>query len=264
MTLAETLTDNPAAATRTAAPPTDTPLVRPRRRWGVALKALNRLLNDKEDTGQVFEIMGALNGDSTARNYRRLVEEAPNGGRLAYEHVELEPKLMDGAWLDSFADGTVGAAYRHFVRSENLSAEGLADISRARRARVDERHPYAWFGRRIRDSHDIWHILCGYHRDALGEACLVAFSYGQTGSLGWAVLAIGAALRPRPGARGPYLKAIWQGYRRGKAAAWLPGEDYEALLAEPLAAARARLGLTPPTFYDAIPVDRRNPPSRGV
>jgi ubiquinone biosynthesis protein COQ4 len=264
MTLADTLRHAPTPAARTAARPTDVPLVRPRRRWGVALKALNRLLNDKEDTGQVFEIMGALNGDSTARNYRRLVEETPNGGRLAYEHVELEPKLMDDAWLDSFAPGSVGAAYRHFVRSENLSAEGLADISRERRGRVDERHPYAWFGRRIRDSHDIWHILSGYHRDALGEACLVAFSYGQTGSLGWAVLAIGAALRPRPGARGPYLKAIWQGYRRGKAAGWLPGEDYVTLLAEPLDAARARLGITPPTFYDAIPLDRRNPPGRGV
>jgi ubiquinone biosynthesis protein COQ4 len=260
MTLAETLRDTPTA--RTAPPTANTPLVRPRRRWGVALKALKRLLDDKEDTGQVFEIMGALNGDSTARNYRRLVEETPNGGRLAYEHVELEPKLMDAAWLDSFAPGTVGAEYRHFVRSENLSAEGLADISRARRGRVDERHPYAWFGRRMRDSHDIWHILSGYHRDALGESCLVAFSYGQTGALGWAVLAIGAALRPRPGARGPYLKAIWQGYQRGKAAGWLPGEDYETLLQEPLEAARARLRITAPTFYDAIPADRRNPPSK--
>src|ERR1019366_1830885 len=75
---------------------------RPRRHWGVALKALQRLLADKEDTGQVFEIMGALNGDSTARSYRRLLE-TPNGGRLAYEHVELAPRLMDDAWLDSFA-----------------------------------------------------------------------------------------------------------------------------------------------------------------
>ena len=39
----------------------------------MALKALRRLLSDKEDTGQVFEIMPALNGDSTARNYARLL-----------------------------------------------------------------------------------------------------------------------------------------------------------------------------------------------
>jgi ubiquinone biosynthesis protein COQ4 len=34
--------------------------------------------------------------------------------------------------------------------------------------------------------HDIWHVLTGYRRDALGEACLVAFSYAQTRGLGWA------------------------------------------------------------------------------
>jgi ubiquinone biosynthesis protein COQ4 len=232
-------------------------IVRPRRRWGAALKALRRLLSDKEDTGQVFEIMAALNGDSAARGYRRLLE-TPAGGRLAYERVELAPKLMDDAWLDSFVPGTVGAAYRHFIRSENISAEGLAEVSRQRQVKAEQRHPHAWFGRRIRDSHDIWHVLCGYHRDGLGEACLVAFSFAQTGSLGWAVIALGAALRPRGAMRWPVRRAIWQGYRRGKAARWLSGEDYVQLMSEPLEAARRRLGLTPPTFYDAIPGERRN------
>ena len=231
--------------------------VRPRRRWLTAAKALRRLLRDKEDTGQVFEIMGALNGPTTARNFERLMA-MPGGGKLAWEHVELAPKLMDGAWLDGFAAGTVGAAYRDFVRSEQLSAEGLASISRERRGTaIDDPHPYAWFGRRIRDTHDIWHVLSGYHRDGLGESCLVAFSYGQTGSLGWAVIALGAALRSRKG-RHPYAQAIWQGYQRGKAAKWLPGEDYETLMAEPLEAARRRLGITPPTLYDAIPTDARD------
>ena len=248
MTLADAATFASEPESRTG----DTPLPRARRQWGVALRALRRLLSDKEDTGQVFEIMAALNGDSTRKGYERLLR-TPNGGRLAYERVELAPRLMDDAWLDSFEAGTVGAAYRAFIRSENLSAEGLADISRQRRGPVDMRHPYAWFGRRMRDSHDLWHILSGYHRDGLGEACLVAFSYAQTGSLGWALIAAGAALRGGPIGR----KAIRQGYRRGKAAKWLPGEDYEALMAEPLAAARARLNITPATVYDAIPADMR-------
>jgi ubiquinone biosynthesis protein COQ4 len=152
----------------------------------------------------------------------------------------------------------VGAAYRDFVRSEQLSAEGLADISRQRRG-AEVQHPWAWFGRRIRDTHDIWHILSGYHRDALGEACLVAFSYAQTGSLGWAVIALGVALRSRGPMGRVARQAIWQGYRRGKAARWLPGEDYLQVMGEPLEAARRRLNLTPPTFYDAIPTDRRDP-----
>ena len=239
------------------APMSDEPLIRPRRDWGAALKALGRLLSDKEDTGQVFEIMRALNGDANVKNYRQLLGTA-QGGRLAYERVELAQRLMDDVWLDSFAPGTVGAAYRDFIRSENLSADGLAEISRQTLSKVEEQHPYAWFGRRIRDSHDIWHILSGYHRDGLGEACLVAFSYAQTGSLGWLVIALGAALRPRGGVRGPAIKAIWQGYQRGKAAKWFAGEDYLALFAEPLDAARKRLNLTPATCYDAIPADLRD------
>lgn len=245
-----------AATSPVAAPrPGDAPIERPRRHWGVALKALRRLLADKEDTGQVFEIMAALNGDTTLKNYRRLLTTR-DGGRLAYERVELAQRLMDDAWLDGFEPGTVGAAYRDFVRAEKLSAEGLAQISRQRTAQVELRHPHAWFGRRTRDAHDLWHILTGYHRDGLGEACLVAFSYAQTGSLGWAFIALGAALRER-GGKYPARRAIWQGYQRGKAARWLAGEDYERLMSEPLEAARRRLNITPATIYDAIPAEVR-------
>jgi ubiquinone biosynthesis protein COQ4 len=239
------------------APAPDAPFERPRLKWGLALKALRRLLADKEDTGQVFEIMRALNGDSIGRNYRRLLT-TPQGGRLAYERVEMAPRLMDDVWLDGFAPGTVGAAYRTFIRSENISAEGLADISRQNLPRAELPHPYAWFGRRTRDSHDLWHVLSGYHRDGLGEACLVAFSYAQTRSLGWAVIAVGAALRSRRGPKYPYVRAIWQGYQRGRKAGWLAGEDYEQLMFEPLEAARRRLRLTPPTTYDSIPAAARD------
>ena len=67
----------------------------------------------------------------------------------------------------------------------------------------------------------------------------------------------GAVSRTRKG-KYPYARAILQGYRRGKAAGWLLGEDYEALFAEPLEAARRRLGITPPTIYDSIPPEARD------
>ena len=225
--------------------------------WGHAWRSLQRLLADKEDTRQVFEIMRALNGASTAKGYQRLLT-TPEGGRIAFERQEFADKLMDDAWLDSLPEGSVGAAYREFIRTEQLSADGLAEISREGRADIDEPHPYAWFGRRTRDVHDIWHILSGYHRDATGEACLVAFSYAQTKGLGWALIAFGAASRARQDKQHPYVKAIWQGYKRGKAAKWLLGEDYERLMAEPLEAARKRLGITPPTIYDSIPAEARD------
>ncbi len=228
----------------------------PKLDWMHALKSLRRLLNDKEDTGQVFEIMRALNGSSTANGYLRLLQ-TPQGGRIAYERAEFAPRLMDDAWLDSLPQGSVGAAYRNFIRSERISAEGLIEVSRLGAPAVDEQHPYAWMGRRTRDVHDIWHILSGYHRDALGEACLVAFSYAQTKGLGWALIGAGAAWRAR-GSKYPYGAAIWQGYRRGRAAGWLLGEDYERLMAEPLESARRRLNVTPATIYNSIPPQARD------
>ncbi len=234
---------------------------RPRRDIGRALAALARLFKDKDDTAQVFEIMRALNGPAGQQLYLRLLS-TPEGGRLAYEHVELAPRLMDRDWLASLPAGSVGAAYAEFMGRENLSADGLAEESRKGLAdgQMELAHPYAWFGRRMRDTHDIWHVLTGYSRDTLGEVCLVTFSYQQTKGLGWALIGAGAYLRTA-GRRhaGAYRAAIREASRRGKASAWLPGEDYERLLAEPLDAARRRLGLTPPAAYEAIPVEERNP-----
>ena len=230
-----------------------------RMEWGKAFNAFRKLMADKEDTAQVFEIMRALAGQSTPDGYRRLIS-TPRGGRIAYDRVELAERLMDRKWLSSFAPGTVGAAYAEFTARENLSADGLADESRKGRGAedIDLRHPVAWYGRRIRDVHDLWHILSGYGRDGLGEACLVAFSYPQTKSLGWAFIAFGVWLRSGGVDGAPVRRAIMEGYRRGKAAAWLPGEDYEALMAEPLEAARARLGLTRPAIYESLPPEYRD------
>ncbi len=232
------------------------PLPKPRREWGAALRAVRKLVKDKEDTTQVFEIMRALNGTSIRDCYDKMLTTL-SGGRQAFERKELVERLMDDAWLDQFAPGTLGAAYRHFIRSQHLSAEGLAEVSRTTGGDIDVPHPHAWMGRRARDVHDIWHVLSGYHRDALGEACLVAFSYAQLRGLGWALIAVAAVLRSSGGDY-PYARAIWQGYQRGKAASWLLAEDYEHLLGEPLEAARQRLGITPATLYNAIPAEARD------
>jgi ubiquinone biosynthesis protein COQ4 len=86
----------------------------------------------------------------------------------------------------------------------------------------------------------------------------VAFSYGQTRNLGFAFIGWGAAREIQREARAvPARRAVWQAYRNGKAARWLPGLDYELLFAAPLDATRARLGLRPATVYHAVPAEVR-------
>lgn len=224
-----------------------------------ALRAIGKLLKNKEDTVQVFEIMRALSGKSIPNGYKRLLE-TPQGGAIAYRREELAEILSDRAFLESLPAGSVGRAYLHFTTSENISAQGLIEESmRADNLDVERKHPFAWYGRRLRDVHDLWHVVTGYGRDAIGETCLVAFSYAQTRSLGFGFIGLVGAFKLKKELPGqPMLKAVWQAYRNGRAAKWLPGEDYVSLLAEPLESARARLHIAKPTTYFAVPAEWRN------
>ena len=221
-----------------------------RRDWRTAVDAIRKLMANGDDTTQVFRIMRALNVGNAPMNYARLIA-SEKGGRIAYDRVELAQRFSDPAFVASFAPGTVGAAYRHFLETTGYSADGLVAVSKLEPSEDDLAHPYAWFGRRVRDTHDIWHVLTGYQADeSMGEAALVAFSYAQVGGLGWAFIGGAAALKSMKvtGSR-LFAKAVWEGYRNGRKAKWVSGEDYLELLHEPLDAARTRLGIAKPLAY---------------
>ncbi|HEX5775622.1 MAG TPA: Coq4 family protein [Caulobacteraceae bacterium] len=223
-----------------------------------ALRAFAKLVEDKEDTAQVFEIIQALSGTSLSKNYNRMLR-TPKGGVQAYAHIELAPYFDDETWLAQFGEGTVGAAYRAFRAERDLTVEGLAMEAAKVNEGVEAPHPIAWMARRLRDTHDLWHTLTGYGTDALGEACLLGFTHGQVPNGGVAFIATGAANEFRKIRQPyPYVRAIWEGYRLGKKAERLIDEDYLKLLAEPLEAARQRLRLTAPQTYLSIPAEYRN------
>lgn len=220
-----------------------------KRDWKTAFRAIRKLLANGDDTTQVFVIMRALNVGNAPMNYARFIA-SEDGGRMAYERIELAQVFSQPGFAKQFAPGTVGAAYNHFLESTGYSADGLAEVSKVNREE-DMPHPYAWFGRRVRDTHDIWHVLTGYKADeSLGEAALVAFSYAQVGGLGWAFIGGAAALKSlKVTGNTLFAKAVWEGYKRGRKAKWISGEDYLQLLHEPIDAARKRLGLGEPVAY---------------
>jgi ubiquinone biosynthesis protein COQ4 len=232
---------------------------KPRYDWARAIGALRRLFKNKEDTAEVFEIMFALNGRAYAEDYARLLQTS-EGGRIAYERIEFAERLLESEWVESFPPGSVGAAYREFQAAEHLSMGGLIEESHKAlpAEELDQRHPYAWWFRRIRDLHDVWHVLTGYGRDALGEMCLAAFAYQEVRGAGWALIVTGGFLRCHGPAAGAARRAMLEARARAMRAAWLPGEDYEQLMFEPLEAARARLRLTPPRAYLAVAPALRN------
>jgi ubiquinone biosynthesis protein COQ4 len=70
---------------------------------------------------------------------------------------------------------------------------------------------------------------------------------------GFAVIAAFAARRISRACPGfPIKRAIFNGWRRGRRAAWLVGADWEALLDQPVEAVRAQFAVPPAKYYSEI------------
>lgn len=216
-----------------------------------ALRAIRGLIRDPDDTKLVFDIISALSGKSGERLFARF-ESTETGARLLAERLELLARLSDRESLLALPVGTLGRTYAEFMGREQISADGLVGASEDGGTGQDPDLPpeRQWFGMRLRDMHDLWHVVSGYNRDLVGEASLLAFTYAQTRNRGIGLIV--AAAWWRAGQEHPEARPIIrEGYRRGKRAEWLPGQDWEALLEQPLEKVRSQLGLgTPPTYVE--------------
>ncbi len=220
-----------------------------------ALRALRRLWRDPEDTHAAFEVLDALDGPFLEGWFRRFLGTRV-GRRVLEEESDLLALLADRSWLSEMPEGSLGRAYHEFVEREALSAQALVDASRDENGRAYEDwldQGRARFTARLRDQHDLEHVVTGYGRDVVGETALLAFDLGQSPSLGIPVLVGLGMLDATPESRRLFLAA----YRRGRRAAWLPATDWEGLLEMPLVEVRAVLGVGEPPRYGEADSERR-------
>jgi ubiquinone biosynthesis protein COQ4 len=220
-----------------------------KREWGRAWGALRNLIDDPERTDQVFEIVRALSGNSFERAYQRFAATA-EGRRLLSERPSLLATLSDRTRLAALPEGSFGRAYAEFMEAGQLAADGLLEADQMAEQNFAKEEPFdpdrEYFGDRLRDMHDLWHVLTEYGRDEAGEATNLAFTLGQVWNPGIAVIVLaGAVLGPKEPTFSwqRYLLSAW---RRGRAATLLTTAPYEELLPLPLADVRRRLAIQPP------------------
>ena len=181
---------------------------------------------------------------------------------VAREHP-IRVVLEDRDALAAMPVGSLGRTYFNFTTAEQITADGLVEAAREATGldAADAGDLYGWYMERFRDTHDLWHVLTGYGRDLLGEAALLSFSYAQSRHHGFGFIVAAVYLRTYfPGSPTPVLGVagvkkraramIRGGWRRGRAAEWLPGEDWEALLPEPVDTLRRRLRISEPVAYE--------------
>ena len=199
-------------------------------------RALSALMRDPDDLPQVFELIESISGTAPHRLLRRF-RRTDAGRRILRDEPDIVPILADRAALRELPEGSLGRAYLAFVESEGISPEGIRDAS----MRNQERHvpeAFAYLHTRMRDTHDLWHAATGYKGDVRGELALLAFTLAQNWNTGVALI-VGTAIVK--GLGGGATGMIRDGYRRGRAAAWMPAQDWESLLALPLREVRQRL-----------------------
>jgi len=222
------------------------------------LKAYKHFLNlvkDKEDTTQVFDIIEALDGSSLEKDFKKFMKTPEGQSRFA-ERKNLVPLLDDHDSLRKLPLGSVGQHYCDFMESQGLTAQGLVDEYDRWGKRLEDYYEpdVAWFGNRRRDIHDLMHIMTGYSRDALGEACVLNFTHSQHNGLGIYFIAHMAALEVRKHA--PKGSPVWKAVREAKKNGTLAGnifkQDIKALLGENLEDARKRLKIKTAAQYHQV------------
>lgn len=225
--------------------------MRPLKAWG----HFRKLVANKEDTEQVFHITEALKTRRTHEQAWAFIA-SPEGQRFLAEETDIPGMLDDHArWADCGAN-TVAAHYIAFMRREGLSAAGL--VAESEKFLPPEKQfgdLTEWYFKRLRDTHDLFHILAGYGRDALGEASLLGFSYEQNHNRGIWFIAYAAAhqIKKQTRSRAPIYASINEGRRLGKAAKKLAHMDVEAVMRMDIGEARAMLNIgKPETYYECL------------
>lgn len=223
----------------------DTRHLKPLQAW----RSVRALIANPESTGEVFKIIEALKGDALNRAVGQLAG-SPEGRELLRQKPDILPFLSDREALRAMPEGSVGRAYLEFVEKQDLSADGLVaaseEVQRERQTNPDEQ----WLGSRLRDIHDLQHVMCGYGRDELGELCLLAFMAAQTPNRGISFIVFMGRRQFRRELPNIAIDAcVVEGRRTGESARYFATVNWEERLAEPLAQLRAELGVQPPTLY---------------
>jgi len=221
-----------------------------------ALMSVWRLVRNKEDTRQVFEIVQALSGGSGKKLFKRF-SATPYGKRVLHEPVRLEDILGDRETLRTYPEGSVARVYLEFMEGEDLTPEGLIDAAEEAGIDFSNESQFEDFRRlflHLDVSHDLWHVLTGYGRDALGELCNLVYTRKQTGNPGFKLIVmIGFVALKLERSGVPIQKSLAEAKRNSRNTNWILEYDVEELLALPLSDARRRLNIVEPVIYNSIP-----------
>jgi ubiquinone biosynthesis protein COQ4 len=181
----------------------------------------------------VLLFLQAVNIGSLKGRVREL-EVLPDAEALLRDQPRIDARSIDYGALERLPDGTLGREYVRFLQSNKITPEAFERPPQLGDPRL------SYLVTRLRQTHDLWHVVTGYPADVRGELLLQAFTYAQLRTPGSALIALLGSLRFGWKFR-HHARAMWRAYRRGKEArafaafAWerhfeVPGVEVRQLL----------------------------------
>ncbi len=215
-----------------------------------ALRSGVTFLCNIQKTEHFFRMTDAIDGPQNEANYQRFIK-TPVGEKLDGEGVNFAHILSDSAMLNRQPPGSLARAYLDFLSAEDLQMDMLMGAERdaaSSNLQLDEsRRNYMESGIAL---HDVLHVLTGYGRDAVGEACVLAFTAEQFKLRGVGLFSRALSIREQVSHPGrPILKMAAEARRMGRKAIWIPEVDWREYLHRPVSEVRRALGIEPSQRY---------------
>jgi len=134
---------------------------------------------------------------------------------------------------------TLGGAYARHMRARGLRPDFYDE--------VEPRHRLHYLRLRLRQTHDVWHVLTGYDTDPVGELGLQGFYFSQVTNGQSILIFAGGLIRCLLTGSyrllEDYVRVFAEGYRNGQQAHTLLAVRWEELWREPLIDLRQRFGV---------------------
>ncbi len=212
--------------------------------------AVYRILCDSTATDEVV-----IAEEITAQEQLRFwlgegIFETEEGRRLWSERPEISETDLDS--LRALPDGSLGREFARFLDDQSISLAGLAQGTP-----FTDGEEESYLMRRIRQCHDLWHVLLGVGTQGHEEVLVHCFSIAQTGfPYSLMVISLGSL-------KHMVLEGRWNTLRHDTRAAWRSGANAAPILgifwedrwSQPLEAVRRELGIE--VIGTTFPKDRQ-------
>lgn len=200
------------------------------------LRGVIGMLRNPEGTQSVFDIEDGLRDIRATRGVVEKVRQDPGVCALMAERYLAPP--VDLEELERLPAGTLGHAFARHILDRGFDPDYYKKIA--------VRDDLDWVLMRMRQTHDLWHVVTGIGTDRLGEIALKAFELAQTWRPLAAVITCGGMLRylmREPELLGEVMAHISHGYQLGRRARPFLAQKWEQGWNESLTLWRGRVGL---------------------